>query len=218
MAEMLKFPSRRNLYLGWSIVLALGLGSVPPLQARLGENEAAIARRFAEPLATIPAPANLPKSLQSRLVTRVYSVGGKKDGALIEVTFLEGVSAREFYFLEKEKIRSSEKMNDTQIRFILEANAGDSAWEAQGSSAWKRKDGAAKAELRETTPSVSLNPNIPLQTQLLLWTGLELQSKSWEDFLNSAQRELETLKKQQDAEARKKSEQEAAARDLLRGI
>ena len=196
----------------------MGLGCVSPLQARLGESEAAVARRFSEPLATVPAPANLPKNLQTRLITRVYNVGGKKDGALIEVTFLEGVSVREFYFLEREKARASEKMNDTQIRFILEANAGDSAWESSGNSSWKRKDSLAKAELRETPPTVSLNPNIPLQTQLLIWTGLELQSKNWEDFLSSAQRELENLKKQQEAEARKKSEQEAAARDLLRGI
>lgn len=189
-----------------------------PLQARLGENEAAVTRRFGEPLATVPAPASLPKTLQSRLVTRIYPVGGKKDGALIEVTFLEGVSAREFYFLEQEKARIPEKLNETQVQLILEANAGDSGWEATSRSGWRRKDGTAKAEIREVSPSVSLNPNIPLQTQLLLWSGLELQSKSWEDFLTSAQRELEAAKKQQEAEARKKSQQEAEARDLLRGI
>ena len=215
---MRHFLSLRGFSPESAIFLILGLGWASPLQARLGESEAAVARRFAEPLVTLPAPAHLPKDLQSRLVTRVYSVGGRKDGALIEVTFLEGVSVREFYFLEREKARASEKMNDTQIRFILEANAGDSSWESTGNSSWKKKDGTAKAELRETPPSVSLNPNIPLQTQLLIWTGLELQSKNWEDFLSSAQRELENLKKQQEAEARKKSEQEAAARDLLRGI
>jgi len=52
----------------------------------------------------------------------------------------------------------------------------------------------------------------------MTWTGLEVQSKSWGDFLASAQRELEALQKQQEAEARRKREQEAAARDLLRGI
>ena len=196
----------------------IGLGWAPPLQARLGENEAAITRRFAEPLATIPAPSSLPKTLQAHLVTRIYAVGGKKDGALVEITFLEGVSTKEFYFLEREKSRTSEKLDETQIRLIMEANAADSAWESVGNNSWKRKDGAAKAERKEATPSVSLNPNIPLQTQLLVWTGLELQSKAWENFLNSAQRELEMLKKQQEAEDRKKLEQEAAARDLLRGI
>ena len=101
---------------------------------------------------------------------------------------------------------------------VKSAPAGGASAESSGNSSWKRKDSLAKAELRETPPTVSLNPNIPLQTQLLIWTGLELQSKNWEDFLSSAQRELENLKKQQEAEARKKSEQEAAARDLLRGI
>lgn len=215
---MSRFPSIRSARWGWVVLLVLSLGWKAPLHARLGENEAAITRRFAEPIATLPAPTNLPKSLQAHLVTRIYAVGGKKDGALVEITFLEGVSAREFYFLEKEKSRISEKLDETQVRFILEANAADSQWETSGPSAWKRKDGAAKAELKEATPSISLNPTIPLQTQLLLWTGVELQSKTWENFLASAQRELDALKKQQEAEARKKSEQEAAARDLLRGI
>jgi len=196
----------------------IGLFLTPNIHARLGENETAIARRFGDPLATLPAPANLPKNLQTRLVSRIYSVAGKKDGALIEVTFLEGVSACEFYFLEGEKAKTPEKLNDAQIQFILEANAGDSTWESTGASSWKRKNGSAKAVLRETTPSVSLNPNIPLQTQLLLWSGIEVESKGWNDFLIVAQQELNTLKKQQEAEARKKSEQEAASRDLLRGI
>lgn len=199
-------------------LLISGMCFSSKLHARLGESEAAIVRRFGEPLATLPAPANLPKNLQNRLVSKIFSVGGKKDGALIEVTFLEGVSTSEFYFLEGEKAKATEKLNDTQIQYILEANAGDSAWESTGSTSWKRKDGLAKATLRETTPSVSLNPNVPLQTQLLLWSGIEIDSKVWEDFLSSAQRELDNLKKQQEAEARKKSEQEAAAKDLLRGI
>lgn len=203
---------------GLGVGLIWGLVLEPNLHARLGESETAIVRRFGEPLATLPAPANLPKNLQNRLVSKIYSVGGKKDGALIEVTFLEGVSASEFYFLESEKAKTTEKLNDTQIQFILEANAGDSAWEPTGATGWKRKDGTAKATLRETTPSVSLNPNVPLQTQLLLWSGIEIDSKVWEDFLSSAQRELDNLKRQQEAEARKKSEQEAAAKDLLRGI
>jgi len=200
------------------ITVTVGFLLIPKLHARLGENEAAIARRFGDPLATLPAPANLPKNLQNRLVSKIYSVGGKKDGALIEVTFLEGFSASEFYFLEGEKAKTAEALNAMQIQYILEANAGDSSWESTGSTSWKRKDGLAKAALRETTPSVSLNPNVPLQTQLLLWSGIEIDSKGWEDFLSSSQRELDNLKKQQEAEARKKSEQEAAARDLLRGI
>jgi len=199
-------------------VMAVLLFFLPRLQARLGENEAAITRRFGEPLATLPAATNLPKNLQKQLVSRIYGVGGKKDGALVEVTFLEGISTCEFYFLEGEKAKGPEKLNETQIQFILEANAGDSGWESTGGTSWKRKDGSAKAVLRETTPSVSLNPKIPLQTQLLIWSGIEIESKNWEDFLTSAQRELDALRKQQEAEARKKSEQEAAARDLLRGI
>ena len=190
----------------------------PQLHARLGENEAAIVRRFGEPLATLPTPTNLPKNLPTRPISKIYSVGGKKDGALVEVTFLEGISACEFYFLEGEKAKTPERLNEMQIQLILEANAGESSWEPMGGTRWKRKDGSAKAILRETTPSVSLNPNIPLQTQLLIWSGIEIESKGWEDFLAIAQRELDTLRKQQEAEARKKSEQEAAAKDLLRGI
>lgn len=205
---------------GWVGLLGLGIGLAltTPGQARLGENEAAIIRRFGESLATLPAPANLPKSLQNRLVSKIYAVGGKKDGALVEITFLEGVSASEFYFLEGEKSKTTDKLNETQIQMILQANAGNSSWAALGGSGWRRQDGLARAQLRETIPSVSLNPNIPLQTQLLVWSGVEIKSKDWDDFLASAQRELDHLRKQQEAEARKKSEQEAAARDLLRGI
>ena len=57
-----------------------------------------------------------------------------------------------------------------------------------------------------------------LAGQLMTWTGLEVQSKTWDEFLASAQRELETIQKQQEAEVRRKREQEAEARDLLRGI
>jgi len=198
--------------------LALSLLGAATLQARLGEDEAAIERRFGEPIASLAAPENLPSNLRSRLFSKIYSVAGKKDGALVEVTFLEGKSVREFYFLEREKSRTDLQLNDTQTNFILEANAGSSSWENSGRSQWMRKDGQAKAERRETAPSVSLNANVPLQTQLLLWSGLELQSKNWQDFLAAAQRELELQKKQQEAEARKKTEQEDAARDLLRGI
>jgi hypothetical protein len=199
-------------------LLAGGVIATSTLQARLGEDESAIGRRFGEPLATVAAPDHLPSTLRSRLVTRIYSVAGKKDGALVEITFLEGKSVREFYFLEREKSRPEQQLNQTQMGYILEANAGNSSWENSGRSHWIRKDGQAKAEHRETAPSVSLNASVPLQTQLLLWSGLELQSKNWQDFLASAQRELEIQKKQQEAEARKKSEQEAVDRDLLRGI
>lgn len=207
----------RALFRG-AAVFCLGLFLTCPLQARLGENEAAIARRFGEPLATLPAPGNLPKKLQNRLVSRIYAVGGKKDGALVEITFLEGVSTCEFYFLEGEKSKAPEKLNEIQIQYILEANAGTSSWEATGGSGWRRRDGSAQAQLREAAPSVSLNPNVPLQTQLLVWSGIEIKSKDWDDFLSSAQRELDNLRQQQEAEAKKKSEREAAARDLLRGI
>lgn len=203
---------------GCLLAIPLVLGLVPFCQARLGENESAIVRRFGEPLATVPTPSSLPKTLQGQLITRVYNVGGKKDGALIEVTFLKGSSVREYYFLEREKTRPTDTLNETQIRLILEANAETSSWEPSGNSRWKRKDGGAKAEVREGEPSVSLNPNVPLQTQLFVWSGLEIQSKAWEDFLNRVQNELETAKKQQEAEARKKSQQEAEARDLFRGI
>lgn len=189
-----------------------------PCHARLGEDEAAVVRRFGESIATVPAPATLPASLQSRLITRIYNVGGNKDGALVEVTFLEGISVREFYFLEKEKGRAGEKFNDAQVQIILEANRGGSGWESSGASSWRRQDGAATAQRKEASPAVSLNPKIPLQTQLMTWSGLEVQSRSWNEFLASAQRELEAMHRQQEAEARKKREQEAAARDLLRGI
>lgn len=189
-----------------------------PCYARLGEDEAAIARRFGEPIATVPAPATLPASLQGRLVTRIYNVGGTKEGALVEVTLLQGTSVREFYFLEREKGRSGESFNEAQVQIILEANSAGLGWETASPLSWKRKDSAAVARRMEVAPSVSLNPRIPLQTQLMIWTGLEVQSRTWEDFLASTQRELEAIQKQQAAEDRKKREQEAEARNLLRGI
>lgn len=202
----------------WGTVLGLVLTFTTPTQARLGENETTIGRRFGEPLATVPAPSRLPASLQARLVTRIYNVGGKRDGALVEVTLLEGVSVREFYFLEREKGKTTEKFNEPQIQILLDANGAGSSWEPSGSSSWKRKDGEATAQRKEISPSVSLNPKIPLQTQLMAWVGLEVVSKSWEDFLAAAQQELDAIQKAQDAEARKKREQEAEAQDLLRGV
>jgi hypothetical protein len=201
----------------WAVLAGL-ISAASPGQARLGETEPAIARRFGEPVATVPPPAALPAPLQARLTTRVYNVGGTKEGALVEVTLLDGTSVREFYFLEKEKSRKGENFNDPQVQVILEANAAGTAWESAGSSSWKRLDGAAIAERREVSPAVSLNPKIPLQAQLMVWIGLEVQSRSYGEFLASAQRERDTLRKQEEAEARKKREQEAAARDLLRGI
>jgi hypothetical protein len=199
-------------------VLAVLICAASPGQARLGETEAAIAQRFGAPVAIVPPPASLPASLQARLVTRVYNVGGNEEGALVEITLLDGTSVREFYFLEKEKSRKGENFNDPQVQIILEANAAGTAWESAGPSSWKRLDGAASAERREVSPAASLNPKISLQAQLMVWTGLEVQSRSYGEFLASAQRERETLRKQEQAEARKKREQEAAARDLLRGI
>ena len=209
---------RHFLFPGWGTIPGLILLFTTPVEARLGENEAAIGRRFGEPLATVPAPSQLPASLQARLVTRIFAVAGKQDGALVEVTLLEGISVREFYFLEREKGKAGDKFNDPQIQIILEANGAGSSWEPTGSTAWKRKDGLATAQRSEGSPSVSLNPKIPLQTQLMTWVGLEVVSKRWEDFLVSAQRELEAIQKAQEAELRKKREQEAEAQDLLRGI
>ena len=208
------FLLRRSRVLGSIALIGLSVSC----HARLGEEEAAISRRFGEPLATVPAPPSLPASLQARLVTRIYNVGASKDGALVEVTLLEGASVREFYFLEKEKGKDGESFNETQIQVILEANGADSGWESAGTAAWKRKDGAATAKRKAVSPSISLNPKIPLQTQLMTWTGLEVQSKRWDEFLASAQRELEAIQKQQETEIRRKREQEAEARDLLRGI
>jgi len=208
------FLLRRSRVLGSIALIGLSVSC----HARLGEEEAAISRRFGEPLATVPAPPSLPASLQARLVTRIYNVGASKDGALVEVTLLEGASVREFYFLEKEKGKDGESFNETQIQVILEANGAGSGWESAGTAAWKRKDGAATAKRKAVSPSISLNPKIPLQTQLMTWTGLEVQSKRWDEFLASAQRELEAIQKQQETEIRRKREQEAEARDLLRGI
>lgn len=208
------FLLRRSRVLGSIALIGLSVSC----HARLGEEEAAISRRFGEPLATVPAPPSLPASLQARLVTRIYNVGASKDGALVEVSLLEGASVREFYFLEKEKGKDGESFNETQIHVILEANGAGSGWESAGTAAWKRKDGAATAKRKAVSPSISLNPKIPLQTQLMTWTGLEVQSKRWDEFLTSAQRELEAIQKQQETEIRRKREQEAEARDLLRGI
>ena len=164
------FLLRRSRVLGSIALIGLSVSC----HARLGEEEAAISRRFGEPLATVPAPPSLPASLQARLVTRIYNVGASKDGALVEVTLLEGASVREFYFLEKEKGKDGESFNETQIQVILEANGAGSGWESAGTAAWKRKDGAATAKRKAVSPSISLNPKIPLQTQLMTWTGLEV--------------------------------------------
>ena len=142
----------------------------------------------------------------------------------MEVTFLDGISSREFYFLEREKSQTSRGLNDAQIRFILEANAQGSIWEAcaaeklnRGTS-WKRQDQAANARFQDIQPTINLNSTTPLESQLLTWSGIELRAKGWDDFMNQAETEMENLKKQQALETRKKLEQEQADQQLLQGI
>ena len=192
--------------------------------ARLGESEIAIEKRFGDALRSVPQDANLPKKLQERASTRVYQIAGNQDGALIEVTFLDGKSCREFYFLEREKSQASRGLNEAQVRFILEVNAQGSGWDpsssgkANNSTFWKRKDQAAQAEFRETTPSINLNQAVPLQSQLLIWSGIEVRAKAWDDFTQLAETEIATLRKQQANEAKKRLQQEMADQQLLQGI
>ena len=87
--------------------------------ARLGETFAAIEKRFNDPIRLVPTTSAIPKKFQDRVTTRIYAIGGHQDGALVEITFLDGVSSREFYFLEREKSQTSRGLNDAQIRFIL---------------------------------------------------------------------------------------------------
>jgi hypothetical protein len=192
--------------------------------ARLGETSEAIEKRFNEAVRLVPASSTLPKKLQDRVATRIYQIGGNQDGALVQITFLDGVSSREFYFLEREKSQTSRGLNDAQIRFILEVNAQGSSWDAcapeksnRGIS-WKRKDEAASAKFQDTQPTINLNSTTPLESQLLTWSGIELQSKRWNDFMNQAEIEMANVKKQQALEAKKKLEQELADQQLLQGI
>ena len=192
--------------------------------ARLGETFAAIEKRFNDPIRLVPTSSAIPKKFQDRATTRIYAIGGNQDGALVEITFLDGVSSREFYFLEREKIQTSRGLNDAQIRFILEVNAQGSSWDAcapertnRGTS-WKRQDQAASAKSQDTQPTINLNSTTPLESQLLTWSGIELQSKRWDDFMNQAEIEMANAKKQQALETKKKLEQELADQQLLQGI
>lgn len=192
--------------------------------ARLGETSAAIEKRFHDPLRLVPASSALPKKSQDRVTTRIYRIGENKDGALVEVTFLDGISSREFYFLEREKSQTSRGLNDAQIRFILEVNAQGSSWEACASeksnrgTAWQRQDEAARAKFQDSQPTINLNSTSPLESQLLTWSGLELRAKRWDDFISQAEMELANLKKEQAVQAKKKLEQEQADQQLLQGI
>ena len=192
--------------------------------ARLGETFAAIEKRFNDPIRLVPTSSAIPKKFQDRVTTRIYKIGGNQDGALVEITFLDGVSSREFYFLEREKIQTSRGLNDAQIRFILEVNAQGSSWDAcapektnRGTS-WKRQDQAASAKFQDTQPTINLNSTSPLESQLLIWSGIELRTKPWDDFINQAEIEMANLRKQQALEAKKKLEQELADQQLLQGI
>jgi len=192
--------------------------------ARLGETFAAIEKRFNDPIRLAPTTSAIPKKFQDRVTTRIYQIGGNQEGALVQITFLDGVSSREFYFLEREKSQTSRGLNDAQIRFILEVNAQGSSWDAcapeksnRGIS-WKRKDEAASAKFQDTQPTINLNSTSPLESQLLTWSGIELQSKRWDDFMNQAEIEMANAKKLQALEAKKKLEQELADQQLLQGI
>ena len=116
-------------WIGFLILLCLFLSN--QALARLGESEIAIEKRFGEPQRSVPQDANMPKKLQERASTRVYQITGNQDGALIEVTFLDGKSCREFYFLEREKSQTSRGLNEAQVRFILEVNAQGSGWDQE---------------------------------------------------------------------------------------
>jgi hypothetical protein len=192
--------------------------------ARLGETFAAIEKRFNDPIRLVPPSSAIPKKFQDRITTRIYQIGGKQDGALVEITFLDGVSSREFYFLEREKSQTSRGLKDAQIRFILEVNAQGSSWDAcapekpnRGTS-WKRQDQAASAKFQDIQPTISLNSATPLESQLLTWSGIELRAKRWDDFMNQAEIEMANLRKQQALDAKKKLEQELADQQLLQGI
>ena len=192
--------------------------------ARLGETFAAIEKRFNDPIRLVPTTSAIPKKFQDRVTTRIYQIGGNQEGALVQITFLDGVSSREFYFLEREKSQTSRGLNDAQIRFILEVNAQGSSWDAcapeksnRGIS-WKRKDESASAKFQDIQPTINLNSTTPLESQLLTWSGIELQSKRWDDFMNQAEIEMANAKKQQALEAKKKLEQELADQQLLQGI
>ena len=192
--------------------------------ARLGETFTAIEKRFAEPIRLVPVSSALPKKYQERVASRIYRINGNQDGALVEITFLDGVSSREFYFLEREKIQTSRGLNDAQIRFILEVNAQGSSWDACApekancGTSWKRQDQAASAKFQDTQPTINLNSTTPLESQLLIWSGIELRAKRWDDFMSQAEIEMANLRKQQALEAKKKLEQELADQQLLQGI
>ena len=206
------------------LLTSLLMFSAEQSQARLGETSAAIEKRFNDPIRKVPHDPSLPKKLQDRVTKQVYQIAGNQEGALIEVTFLDGVSCREFYFLEREKSQISRGFNDAQVRFILEANAQGSVWfvapstKSNGSTSWKRKDQTAVAEFKEMVPSINLNPALPLQSQVLIWSGIELHNKAWDDFMAQAESEISNLRKQQAIEAKKKIEQELADQQLLQGI
>ena len=142
----------------------------------------------------------------------------------MEITFLDGVSSREFYFLEREKSQTSRGLNDAQIRLILEVNAQGSTWEGAApekpnrGTSWKRQDQGASARSQDTQPTVLLNSTTPLESQLLTWSGIEVRAKRWDDFINQAEIEMVHAKKQQALEAKKKLEQELADQQLLQGI
>ena len=192
--------------------------------ARLGETSAAIEKRFNEPIRTVPPISAGPKKFQDRVTTRIYQIAGNQDGTLVKITFLDGISSREFYFLEREKSQTSRGLNDAQIRFILEANTQGSTWEASAAeklnrgTSWKRQDQEANAKFQDIQPTISLNSNTPLESQLLTWSGIDLRSKGWDDFMNQAETEMANLKKQQALETKKKLEQEQADQQLLQGI
>ena len=192
--------------------------------ARLGETFTAIEKRFAEPIRLVPVSSALPKKYQDRVTSRIYRINGNPDGALVEITFLDGVSSREFYFLEREKSQTSRGLNDAQIRLILEVNAQGSSWEASApekpnrGTSWKRQDQGASARSQDTQPTVLLNSTTPLESQLLTWSGIEVRAKRWDDFINQAEIEMVHAKKQQALEAKKKLEQELADQQLLQGI
>lgn len=220
-------PPFKQLYsVALSVFLLLPLFLLFPLEAhaRLGETETALEKRFGEPISSLPKDKKLSKPNQERISVRIYNIGPNKNGALLEVTFLDGVSRQEFYYLETEKSKVTPPWNENQVQYILEVNAEGSSWsdltpgEAKEGKKWKRKDTLATASFHQVKPRVNLVESLPIRSELLVWSGFEVSSTLLRDFFKQTEEDNKIAQKLQESEIQKKSQQELSDRAALPGI
>jgi len=150
------------------LLLALVGIAAAPLHARLGETEEQIAKRYGEPV----------KKESDNLKEGAFKAFYEAHTYSIEVTFIDGLSALEYFKRDYEP-----KLTEEEITSLLQANCGSSKWVLKSNGNDVRdyvlEDGKAHASTSKNTFCV----------ESIVWKEAFLQS------IDKAKKENEALQK-----------------------